>query len=132
MPTPKMETAQDALTVELTGTLAGRFEVRQRLGAGGMGEVYLAEDTLLKRLAAAHDKGILHRDIKPENIMLTPAGQVKILDFGLAQRLRVAGEGVATVSLPSAGHPLSGTRGYVAPEVLLEKEPDARADIFSL
>src|SRR5260370_35203808 len=83
-------------------------------------------------MAAAHDKGILHRDIKPENIMLTPAGQVKILDFGLAQRLRVAGEGVATVSLPSAGHPLSGTRGYVAPEVLLEKEPEARADIFSL
>lgn len=216
MSTPKMETTQDALTVELTGTLAGRFEIRQRLGAGGMGEVYLAEDTLLKRLvaikrlaphlradqlsrghflkeaerisalnnehiagiydvlqvngevflvmeyveganlrfrftprptvqqflevavqcaealAAAHEKGILHRDIKPENIMLTPAGQVKILDFGLAQRLRVAGEGVATVSLPSVGHPLSGTRGYVAPEVLLEREPDARADIFSL
>ena len=211
-----METAHDSLSVELSGTLAGRFEIRQRLGAGGMGEVYLAEDTRLKRpvavkrlaarlrtdrlsreyflkeaerisalnsdhiagiydiledrgeiflimeyveganlrfrfnprpsieqflevavqcaeaLATAHEKGILHRDIKPENIMLTPAGQVKILDFGLAQRLRVAGEGVPTASLIAPGHPLSGTRGYVAPEVLLEKEPDTRADIFSL
>src|SRR5260370_9711417 len=83
-------------------------------------------------LAAAHEKGILHRDIKPENIMLTAAGQVKMLDFGLAQRLRATAEAGATASLPSLGHPLSGTRGYGAPEVLLEKEPDARADIFSL
>ncbi len=201
---------------DLTGSTIGRFVIRERLGAGGMGEVYLADDTTLKRrvavkrlssrlredpryhrrflheaerasalnsqhiagiydvleqgghlylvmeyveganlrhrlqqsislseflkialqcaeaLAAAHEKGIIHRDIKPENIMLTPAGGVKMLDFGLAKRLLLSEETLETAHPESRGGGLAGTPGYMAPELVLEGEPDGRADIFSL
>jgi tetratricopeptide (TPR) repeat protein len=83
-------------------------------------------------LVAAHEKGVVHRDIKPENIMLTPKGQVKILDFGVAKRLARPADADATASTASQPGTLSGTPAYMAPEVLLEKESDARADIFSL
>jgi eukaryotic-like serine/threonine-protein kinase len=199
---------------DLTGTTVGRFVIGPRLGKGGMGEVYQAEDTGLRRsvalkripptmrndqryrqrlwkeaesasrlndphiaavydvledrdelflvmeyvdgqtlrrrlahplavsefleiavqcssaLAAAHQRGVLHCDIKPENIMLTPSGQAKVLDFGLARNLQ-RGDGAATRDT-RAGSAFVGTLPYMAPEVLEEKEPDARADIFSL
>ena len=197
----------------LTGTVAGRFEIENRVGTGGMGEVYRARDTRLKcavalkrlspalrndslyrrrlmeeaqrsaqmrneprvaavydfletqdefflvmefvegetlrqrlarpiqlqeflhiagqcaeALVAAHDRGILHGDIKPENIMLTPAGQVKILDFGVAKQI-LGAEDDATIDRAGT---FSGTPAYMAPEILLQKPVDGRADIFSL
>lgn len=80
-------------------------------------------------LAVAHAQGVLHRDIKPDNIMVTPAHQVKILDFGLARGMSEEEETVACATEPGS---VSGTAGYIAPEVLVGGEPDARADIFSL
>ena len=83
-------------------------------------------------LVAAHEKDVVHRDIKPENIMLTPRGQVKILDFGVAKRLPRSDDDTDTGSTGSGSGRLTGTPAYMAPEVLLEQPSDERADIFSL
>lgn len=204
---PRDLQAQDSLS----GTVVGRFRIAERLGQGGMGEVYRAEDTKLKRtvalkrlapslradalyrrrfleeaerasrfgdsqvaavydvleekgeiflileyvegqnlrqrlrqplsldefftiamqcaeaLVSAHGHGIVHCDIKPENIMLTSAGKIKILDFGVAKHLPRSDQS-STVDRVGT---FAGTPAYMSPEVLLERVPDGRADIFS-
>jgi len=201
---------------DLVGARIGRFQVVARLGTGGMGEVYRAEDTRLHRsvalkrvppwlrltpdyrqrfleeaqrasriaspfvaavydvfeqndelflvleyvegetlrarmdrsllapeealeivrccalgIAAAHDHGIIHCDIKPENIMLSPGGDPKVLDFGIARCRRTGDEATLDERTGSPGG-FSGTPAYMAPEVLREHEPEPRSDIFSL
>jgi eukaryotic-like serine/threonine-protein kinase len=84
----------------------------------------------VEALSAAHAAGVLHRDIKPENIMLTPAGQVKILDFGLAHNLADEGQQLTQSTLHKSG--VTGTPGYMSPEQIEARPCDGRSDIFSL
>jgi serine/threonine protein kinase/Tol biopolymer transport system component len=198
----------------LTGDRLGLYEILAPIGAGGMGEVYRARDTKLKRevalkvlpdsfasdpermarfqreaevlaslnhphiaqiygveeralvmelvegemlqgplpmetalsyarqiadaLEAAHEKGIIHRDLKPANIMITPAGVVKVLDFGLAaiaqssagEASNPANSPTLTISPTRAGM-IMGTAAYMSPEQARGKPVDRRSDIFA-
>lgn len=206
----------------LTGAVLGHYRVFERLGSGGMGDVYRAEDVRLQRIVAlktprgddgrggtarllaearaasalthphiavvyeigqaehasqpldyiamefvegrtlaamtasglndldvvldifeqiadalveAERLGIVHRDLKPANVMVTPAGRVKVLDFGVAQRrpqVAVAADDPTqtsdAVDLPGG---FAGTVEYAAPEQLTGRPVDVRADLFS-
>src|SRR5260370_2916148 len=84
-------------------------------------------------LTSAHARGIIHRDIKSGNVMVTDAGQVKILDFGLAKLLdesETQSGRVHQTELTEIGVPY-GTATYAAPEQARGDRVDARADIFS-
>jgi serine/threonine protein kinase len=76
-------------------------------------------------LEAAHRAGIIHRDIKPENILVTAAGQAKILDFGIARR-------EASGHTLTASGTVMGTPRYMSPEQIQGKPLDRRTDVYSL
>jgi hypothetical protein len=78
-------------------------------------------------LAAAHAAGIIHRDVKPANLILTPAGVVKICDFGIARAVR----GTPDLSLTGAATAM-GSSKYMAPEQAYGEHVDGRADLYSL
>lgn len=83
---------------------------------------------IARALALAHEHGVVHRDLKPENVVTTPRGDIKVLDFGLAQFADPDGDdGVKTVE-----GAVMGTPGYMSPEQIRGATVDGRSDLFAL
>jgi len=81
---------------------------------------------IAEALAAAYEQGIIHRDLKPGNIKITPTGEVKVLDFGIAKALGPHHQ-VQETAVTQAGH-LVGTPAYMSPEQMRGKPVDHRTD----
>ncbi|MFE5670333.1 Stk1 family PASTA domain-containing Ser/Thr kinase [Agromyces sp. NPDC056523] len=82
-------------------------------------------DGVLTALEYSHRAGVVHRDIKPGNIMITTAGQVKVMDFGIA---RAVSDSATTVAQTTA---ILGTASYFSPEQAKGETVDARTDLYS-
>jgi eukaryotic-like serine/threonine-protein kinase len=97
-----------------------------REGPLGLGRLLPVARQIAGGLAEAHAKGILHRDLKTENVIITPAGDVRILDFGLAKRYWGSGEEPLSI----AGQ-VAGTGRAMSPEQANGLDLDPRSDLFS-
>jgi len=86
---------------------------------------------LCQGLAAAHDRGIVHRDLKPENVFVTNAGQIKILDFGVAKLLQDS-HAFTERGRDTGPGMVIGTVAYMSPEQIKGESVDSRSDVFSL
>lgn len=80
-------------------------------------------EQILIALSAAHAAHIIHRDVKPENVLITPDGEVKVADFGLARAVSAA--------TTATGGTLIGTVSYLAPEIVVNEGADARSDVYA-
>jgi eukaryotic-like serine/threonine-protein kinase len=102
-------------------------DLRERIADEGrlpLLDVLSIGEQIADALAYAHARGVIHRDVKPHNILLTPDGQPKLTDFGIARVLEQPG-------LTIEGRVL-GTGDYLAPEQAAGEPIDARADVYAL
>jgi WD40 repeat protein/serine/threonine protein kinase len=89
---------------------------------------------VVRALVCAHDQGIVHRDLKPENVMLTRAGAIKVLDFGIAKLVASGPEAAsgAGARLGGESSSLAGTRPYMSPEQTALDAVDHRTDLWAV
>jgi serine/threonine protein kinase len=112
----------------------------QRIARGpiSVDEALLIARQICEALEAAHEKGIIHRDLKPANVKITPAGKVKVLDFGLAKGMDNASVSAAVSNSPTVISMaatnvgvIMGTAAYMSPEQAKGRAVDRRSDIFA-
>lgn len=108
----------------------------RRISRGGLGLPAVVElgAQIAGALQHAHDRGVIHRDLKSANVAITADGRAKILDFGIARRVRAdaLADVTRSVNTLDADNQLAGTLAYMAPEVLLGQPADARSDLWAL
>jgi serine/threonine-protein kinase len=80
--------------------------------------------SIAEALSFAHAEGLVHRDVKPANVMITPAGRVKVMDFGIARL-------TSSVTITQTAT-VFGTAAYLAPEQAQGERVDGRADVYAL
>jgi eukaryotic-like serine/threonine-protein kinase len=114
-------------------TLADRISE----GALPLEEALVIARQIAEALTYAHEKGVTHRDLKPANIKITPEGNVKVLDFGLAKVLQgdkhldSDPSHSPTITNPTVEGMILGTAAYMSPEQAKGKPVDRRADIWA-
>jgi serine/threonine protein kinase len=108
-----------------------------RRGPRPIDEILAIAKQIADGLEAAHEKGVVHRDLKPANIKITPQGQVKVLDFGLAKAFSGEASDVNLSNSPTLNWAatnvgmIMGTAAYMSPEQAKGKETDRTSDIWS-
>jgi len=111
--------------------------LRRKLAAGALSVPQAVEwgTQIAFGLAAAHERSVVHRDLKPENVFVTAAGQVKVLDFGLARFPGLGAGDRSTLHSPTGvttPGTVLGTVGYMSPEQVRGGAVDQRSDLFAL
>jgi Tol biopolymer transport system component/predicted Ser/Thr protein kinase len=131
---------EDAGTRFLVMELVEGQDLQQRIRSGPLspGDAIDIARQIAAGLEAAHDEGIVHRDLKPANVRITPEGEVKILDFGLARAimddpaLEADPSGSPTITEALTGHgAILGTAPYMSPEQARGESLDRRTDIWA-
>lgn len=116
----------DCIVMEL---VAGEsLAARLRCGALPVKEATTIALQVAEALEEAHEQGVIHRDLKPANVMITPKGQVKVLDFGIARLLGPTD--VTQTAMETGG--VIGTPLYMSPEQAIGQKADVRSDLWSL
>lgn len=103
------------------GTLKERI-VEQ--GALSPAEATCVAQKVAEALDVAHHRGIIHRDIKPQNVLLTPKGEAKVADFGIAR--------AASATVVTQTNLVLGTAGYMSPEQAIGERVEPSSDLYSL
>ena len=135
-----LETSTPTPVLVLELVLGETLAARLQRGRMPVDETLEVARQIVFALEAAHDQGVVHRDLKPGNVMMTPNGQVKVLDFGLAKTLHpdasTGREGSASSESPtltrsSALGAIVGTAAYMSPEQARGRAVDRRADLWA-